>query len=84
MAHPAASGADWQGRVISVHSEWQFVVTNLGWDAVDVGEVVSIYRQDKLLAKARIERVQERASAATLLPEWLHAEVQVNDVVRVL
>ena len=73
-----------QGRVVSVHRDWRFVVINLGWDAVKIGDTVSIFRNDELLAKARVERVQEGICAATLLPEWETAEVRINDLVRVL
>jgi hypothetical protein len=73
-----------QGRVVSVHPEWNFVVLDLGWSTVKIGETVSIVRGDKLLAKARIERVQEGVCAATVLPEWPMAEVHVNDVARIL
>lgn len=73
-----------QGRILSVHQEWNFVVIDLGWDAVHIGDTVSIFRNDQLLAKARIERVQEGISAATVLPDWKATEVQVNDVVRIL
>ena len=73
-----------QGRVISVHKDWNFVVLDLGWNAVKIGETVSIFRNDQLLAKARIDRVQEGVCAATVLPEWQGAEIQTNDLVRVL
>lgn len=73
-----------QGRVISVHRDWNFVVVDLGWNAVKIGETVSIFRDDQLLAKARIDRVQEGVCAATVLPEWQSAEIQANDLVRVL
>jgi hypothetical protein len=72
------------GRVVSVHPEWRFVVVDLGWDSVEIGDVISIYRRDQLLGKARVERVQEAAAAATLLPEWAGTEIQVDDVVRAL
>ena len=75
-AHPS------QGRVLSVHPDWKFVVFDLGWDYVRIGDVVSIYRRDQLLGKARVERVQEQAAAATLLPEWERTEIAVNDVVQ--
>ena len=73
-----------QGRVLSVHRDWDFVVVDLGWDAVRLGDTISIFHNDHLLAKARVERVQEGVSAATVLPEWKGAEIQVNDLVRAL
>ena len=73
-----------QGRVVSVHPEWQFVVINLGWDTVNVGDMVSIYHGSQLIGRARVERVQEQISAAGLLPDSVKGEVQVDDLVRVL
>jgi len=85
VAQPTStSPAGSQGRVLSVHPQWRFVVTDLGWDVVKIGDVISIYRNEQLLGKARIERVQEEVSAATLLPEWTETEIQINDVVRIL
>ncbi len=73
-----------QGRVLSVHQDWDFVVIDLGWSTVRVGDTVSIFRNQALLAKAKVERVQEGACAATVLPEWKAAEIRVNDLVRAL
>jgi len=73
-----------QGRVISVHPEWDFVVIDLGWDAVKIGDTVTIVRNDELLAKAKVERVQEGICAAAVLPEWDAGKVQVNDRVQLL
>ena len=84
VSQPAMADSASQGHVVSVHPEWKFVVIDLGWDAVRIGDVVSIYRDEALLGKARVERVQEKVSAATLLPDWMQTEVRVNDLVRVL
>ena len=78
----ASSGL--HGRVLSVYKEWDFVVINLGWDVVRIGDTVSIVRGDQLLAKARVERVQEDLCAATVLPEWKTAVINVNDAVQIL
>ena len=73
-----------QGRVVSVHRDWNFVVIDLGWGQVKIGDTISIFRKEQLLAKARIERVQEGVCAATVLPGWETAEIQVNDTASVL
>ena len=73
-----------QGHILSVHPDWDFVVIDLGWNAVKVGEVISITRDNTLLAKARIERVQEAVCAATILPEWQTAAIRVHDLARIL
>jgi hypothetical protein len=79
-----ARNAEIQGRIVSTHKDWNFVVVNLGWEAVRIGDTVSIFRDDQLLARARVERVQEGACAVTLLPDWEQADVRVDDVVRIL
>ncbi len=79
-----AGGTNPAGRVISIHRDWDFVVISLGWDTVRIGDVVSIFRNDQLQAKAKIERVQEGVCAATVLPDWKTETIQLNDLVRVL
>lgn len=79
-----AGASNLQGRVVSVHEDWRFVIIDLGWDIVKVGDTVSIFRNEQLLAKARVERVQEVVSAATLLPNWESASIHVNDRVELL
>ncbi len=73
-----------EGHIVSINPQWRFVVIDLGWDEVKIGDVVSIYHHEQLLAKARVERVQEQICAASLLPEWTASEIQVNDAVRTL
>ncbi len=73
-----------RGRILSVHPEWNFVVIDLGWSAVRIGDTVSIFRNDQLLAKARVDRVQEGVCAATILPQWQSADIQINDAVQPL
>ncbi len=82
VSDPASSAT--KGRVVSVHRDWNFVVIDLGWNDVKIGELISIFRNDQLLAKAKVERVQEQVSAATILPEWDATNVQTNDLVRPL
>lgn len=72
------------GRVLSVHEQWNFVVIDLGWDTVKIGDLISILRDDQVLAKARVERVQEGVAAATVLPEWKSSDIRVNDLVKLL
>ncbi len=73
-----------RGRIVSVDADWKFVIIDLGWNAVSIGDTVSIFRNEQLLGRARVERVQEGVCAAALLPEWDTADIRENDVVRVL
>ncbi|MDP3702938.1 MAG: hypothetical protein Q8R78_00900 [Candidatus Omnitrophota bacterium] len=79
-----AGTPSFQGRVISVHPEWNFVVVDLGWDAVKIGDTISILRNAVVLAKAKVERVQEDVSAVAVMPEWNAADIQVNDRAQLL
>jgi seryl-tRNA synthetase len=79
-----AGTPSFQGRVISVHPEWNFVVVDLGWDAVKIGDTISILRNEAVLAKAKVERVQEDVSAVAVMPEWNAADIQVNDRAQLL
>lgn len=73
-----------RGRVVSVHGQWNFVVVDLGWDAVKIGDTLAIFRNEQLTAKARIDRVQEGVCAATILPGWNTDSIRVNDVAKAL
>lgn len=78
------SASMFRGRVVSVHPDWDFVVINLGWDAVRIGDTVSIIRDEELLAKVRVDRIQAGVSAATILPEWESATIHINDIAQLL
>ena len=84
VTQPGSGTPGLQGHILSVNAQWKFVVVDLGWNVVDLGDVVSIYRGQQLIAKARVERVQEQVAAATVLPEWAGSDIQINDVVRIL
>ena len=81
---PIGSLAEASGKIIQVNPEWEFVVVDLGWHTVDIGDVLGIYRGDQLIAKVKVERVQEQVAAASILPEYRTAEIAVNDRVAVL
>lgn len=79
-----ADAAALKGRIVSIHKDWNFVVIDLGWDVVRIGDTVTIVRNGEVLAKARVDRVQEDVCAATLLSESESGEVRINDLVRIL
>ncbi len=71
-----------QARILSVDRKWDFIVIDVGWDVVGMGDTISIVRGDAVLAQARIDRVQEHLAAATILPGWASDAIRPNDVVR--
>jgi len=64
-----------EGRVLSVHPEWEFVVIDLGWNIVNIGDLVSIYHNEQLVGTA---------ASLVLEPDAGKPEVRINDVVRAL
>jgi len=73
-----------EGQILQVNPEWQFVVINLGWQALNIGDVLGVYRGDQLVAKVKVERIQEQVAAASILPEYRTAGIALNDRVKVL
>lgn len=72
------------GRVIGVNKEHSFVLVDLGReDNLEMGNVLSIYRNDEFIGKIQAERVEKDFCAATILPEWRDTEFKENDVVKV-
>lgn len=73
------------GKIISVNEDFGFVVIDLGrQDALDVGTIFSVYRQEDLIGKVQIEEVRDQISAATVLPGWANSQIKINDVVEEL
>jgi DNA repair exonuclease SbcCD ATPase subunit len=72
-----------EGKILAVNKEFDFIVINLGVDDMKVGGRVSIIREGKLIAEARVERVEEKVCAATVLPEYKQVEIKESDGVRI-
>lgn len=72
-----------EGRVTLVNKEYNFVVIDLGEPDVKIGDIVSIFRDGQLIAKAEVEKIKEKISAARPLPEFQHVEIKELDRVRI-
>lgn len=68
-------------RILQVKPEWDFVIVNAGWERLGIGDVLPVYRDNVLVAQVEVERVQEEAAAARVLPAYQIASIQVNDQV---
>jgi myosin heavy subunit len=78
-AKPAA-----EGKVLVVNREFNFVVVNLGSkDGLKTGTQLAIYRGDKMVGRAQVERLYDNMVAATLLSEEQKGQVQEGDLIRV-
>ena len=73
------------GKVLMVNKEQAFVVVNLGRaDNLNLGDILSVYRNSEFIGRVQVERVEEKVSAAAILPDWQHAEFKENDEAREL
>jgi predicted RNase H-like nuclease (RuvC/YqgF family) len=91
-AEPAASGESapaeeqqatpasmLEGKVTVVNKEYNFVVINLGQrDGVNVGDIFSVYQDDKPVGEIKVEKVHESMSAAGF-PAEMKDTIKEND-----
>jgi polynucleotide 5'-kinase involved in rRNA processing len=71
------------GKVLSLDKERGFIVVDLGNDNnLKLGDVLSVYRDDKFIGKAQVEKIEEKTSAAVILTPWKEAEFKESDVVK--
>lgn len=74
-----------EGRVLAVDKQNDLIVINLGaMNNLKSGEKLSVYRGDNFIANAELVKVQNRISAAMILPETgnTNISVEVNDTVK--
>jgi len=71
-----------EGKVLAADPKYDFVVLDVG-SAQGVQEkgTVLVNRNSKLVAKAKIARVQQNRSIANILPNWKFDEVAEGDLV---
>ena len=74
-----------KGKILSYDREQAFVVIDLGsQNNLQLGEVLSIYRDDEFIGKVQVEKIEETTSAAVVLSPWKNVEYKENDVVKEL
>jgi len=71
-----------KGHILSVDTDAQFVIVNLGSkQGVKTEDVLSVYRGEGYLGDIKATRVQDEMSAADLIPPFSSNEVRKNDTV---
>ncbi|MBF0521454.1 MAG: hypothetical protein HQL24_00190 [Candidatus Omnitrophica bacterium] len=71
-----------EGRVLSVDTETEFVIINLGEkDGVRQGDLLAVYRGKDYLGDIKVTRLQAEMAAADLLPPFSSKLVRKNDQV---
>ncbi len=73
---------DVEGKVTQVNDQYQFIVLNVGEEnGLKKDGKMIVTRDDKLIAKVQLVRVEPRSAVANLLPDWVKGEVQAGDQV---
>lgn len=73
------------GKVIEVNREYNFAVVDLGIEeAIDSGDIVGLYRGNRLIAKAVVENVYDDMSSIMVFDEWRSVAVYPGDSVKLL
>lgn len=73
------------GKILEVNDEHGFVVVDLGKDDnINLGDILSVYRNDKFIGRAQVEKVKEEICAAAILSDWQDREFKKEDEARVL
>ena len=73
------------GRVLAFDKEHTFVVIDLGAENnLKLGDVLSVYRDDKFIGKVQVEKIEGKTSTAVILTPWKSMEFKESDVVKKL
>jgi septal ring factor EnvC (AmiA/AmiB activator) len=71
------------GEVLEINKEYDFIVVNLGQeDNIGVGQMFYIYQDNNLLGEAKVEKVQDLMSVATIQDPNVKSQIKVGDVVK--
>ncbi len=73
------------GKVLAIDKEHGFVVTDLGNENnLNLGDVLSVYRDGGFIGRVQVEKMEEKSSAATVVSPWKNVEFKENDEVKKL
>ncbi|MDD5073147.1 MAG: hypothetical protein PHX64_01560 [Candidatus Omnitrophica bacterium] len=76
-------GVDAEGKVLVVNKEFNFIVVAAGNNkGITPGVTFGVYRNNKLVAKATVEKVYETMSAANILPD--SGEIKEGDIAKAM
>jgi hypothetical protein len=74
---------DWwknvEGKILSVNTEYNYVILSLGADVVKEGTEMLVARDDELIAKVQVARVLSKISVADILPVAGNGTVKLDD-----
>jgi predicted nucleic acid-binding Zn-ribbon protein len=76
-------GENWtqnvEGKILSVNTDYNYVILDLGADVVKEGTEMLVARKDELIAKVQVARVLSKISVADILPIASNGTVKTDD-----
>ncbi len=76
-----ATEPGYNGRVVSINEENNFVIIDIGEaSGIQLGDDVSVYRDSKYIARLEIIQVRKDISAADIKDQW--SKLKVGDIIR--
>jgi len=82
---PESMPAGRVGEVLVINKKFDFVVVSLGQDdGLKTGMDLSVYRNDRLLAMLKVEKVHTHMAAAKIPSKWRKANIKEGDTVLVV
>jgi DNA repair exonuclease SbcCD ATPase subunit len=77
VANPA------EGKIVEVSKEYNFSVVDMGEkDNIKSGDLLEIYRNNKLIAKALVENVYDDMSSIIVFDQWKDVDIYIGDTVK--
>jgi hypothetical protein len=69
-------------RVEEINTVYGYIVVNAGSrDGITKDTVLNIVRDNELVGKAVVQKVEQEVSAAVILKEWMRDEVRIGDTI---
>lgn len=69
-----------EGKVLVVNREYNFIVVNIGVrDDIGLGDILTLYRDGKYVGEAKVEKIYDTMSAATITKETRSSTILVDD-----
>lgn|SRR3989339_45461 len=79
--NPEEASPGYDGRVVSVNEENNFVIVDIGeGSGINVGDNLSVYRDSQYIARLEVIQVRNDISAADIRDQW--SRLKAGDIVR--
>ncbi len=77
----ATTATGFNGQIVSINNDNNFVIVNIGENSgVQLGDVLSVYRDSKYIARLEVIQVRKDIAAADIKDQW--TKIQVGDAVK--